>query len=92
VRDLPNQVGLFAFPLPPGLGSGWTLINSIGLEPQLGAGLYPPILAPGQVLNLPSGYGNPGIFTLQAILQDDGAIGGASFPWSARNAVVVKLL
>jgi streptogramin lyase len=91
VIELTSQAGLFAFPLPPGLGSGWTMINSIGLEPQLGTGIYPPVFAPGQVLDLPAGIGTPGVYTLQAILQDDGAIGGTSFPWSASNAVVVKL-
>jgi hypothetical protein len=92
VLDVPQIGGLLCGPTAPTSGVGFTLINSIGQTGVLGQGMLPPVFAPGQVLNLPTGWASTGYFTLQAIMQDTGAVGAPTMPWSATNAVVVDVL
>lgn len=92
VLNLPQINGLLCAPVAPAAGSGFTLVNSIGQTGMLGQAILPQVFAPGQVLNLPNGWPSTGSFTLQAILQDSGAISAPTMPWSATNAVVVEVL
>jgi sugar lactone lactonase YvrE len=92
VFDLPQINGLLCAPIAPAPTDGYTLVNSIGQPGLLGHAVLPPVVAPGQVLNLPSGRAAPGFFTLQAIMQDDGALSAPNNPWSASNAIVVEVL
>jgi len=87
--ELPYGAGPFAFAPPFKGGSPVVLVNSIGFTGILGTGLLPSVHAPGTAVNMPGGFGSPAIFTLQAILSDQGSEGTISY--SSTNAIVLEI-
>jgi len=87
--DLPSDLGKFCFSIPLSSGSPnpppWTLINNLGYPLYLGR----PLLQ--QIPKAPVSIGpvnlNPGIYTIQGIIEDSTALSD----YSLTNAVVIEI-
>lgn len=88
VTTLPGDMGLFSFAPPFAGGSSAVLINSHGREALLGAGLRSPAPGAGALLAIPGGLPASTTLTLQALVEDPDAPGGAL---RASNTLVIQV-